>query len=143
MKWYNDDTGAHPARFEAKFHWCGRTARAMDRKRCLKAELEGNEEWSCKRVRSRCVDGGWTASQIEQAQRDSTQRQSDIQMNKLQGQTLQQFQQDNTKQAALDTTPKSNTTLLIAGIGGVLVVCAIAYLALSKPSSSSQPAIAQ
>ena len=142
---YNDagikDTGSHPKKSETKSHWCGRTSRAMSMQRCLDAEAQQNEEWSCGNVRQTCTDAGWTKKgQADKINDDLTSQ--------LDTQTLQTAvaPDSSISPSALGATMAGSNgggnVMLYVGVGvGVLALGMVIFFALKKPAGvGSAPA---
>ena len=132
MLWSND-SGSHPKKSESKKHWCGRTSRALSFERCLRAEAEDNEEWSCGNVQQACKDAGWT-------KKGQIDKESDENISKLTADTTKDAlaPTDATAGGAMGAeAPQSGSnTMLYVGAGvGLLVVVGLAFFLL-KPSGA-------
>jgi len=141
-EWSYADSGAHPRSGEPKGIWCGRTKRRMTKNQCLINEEEGNEEWSCKRVRKFCSDAGWTKAGLANKEKEVVSAEADVAAAKLAAETvkgaLAPTDAPPTAGGAMGAeAPQSGSnTMLYVGAGvGLLVVAGLAFFLL-KPSGA-------
>ena len=138
---YNDDsgiqdTGSHPNKHEPKKHWCGRTSRAMSIKRCLDAEQQNNEEWSCGNVQKTCKDAGWTKE--GQAQKVKDDLTSQLETTGLQTALAPDTSPPLSALGASMPSASGSNMMLYVGVGvGVLALGMIIVFVLKKPAGSA------